>query len=58
MSLPDGTGKKVGGHLLDGNVIYTTAEIVLVDLPGASFSREPCKLSGFNELVVKERVAK
>ncbi len=58
ISLSDGKGQTIGGHLLDGNVIYTTAEIVLADLPAVSFGREPCPLSGFNELVVRPRPAR
>ena len=30
ISLSDSTGKTIGGHLQEGNLIYTTAEIVLL----------------------------
>ncbi|MBC7867509.1 MAG: DNA-binding protein, partial [Gloeobacteraceae cyanobacterium ES-bin-316] len=29
LSISDSTGKTIGGHLSEGNIIYTTAEIVI-----------------------------
>ena len=53
LSIADGEGRCFGGHLLaEGSAIYTTAEIVLVALPDLRFSRAPCPLSGYAELVV------
>ena len=40
MTLANGEGRCVGGHMLGGNVVFTTAEIVLVDLPDWVFRRE------------------
>jgi predicted DNA-binding protein with PD1-like motif len=41
ISVTDRLGKTVGGHLLDGNLIYTTAEVVVLDLADLRFDRKP-----------------
>lgn len=53
ISLADGTGKVIGGHLLAGCKVYTTVELVIGQLPELMFEREHCPLSGYPELVVK-----
>jgi uncharacterized protein len=40
ISISDSTGKTIGGHLLQGNIIYTTAEIVIQSSPNLIFKRE------------------
>lgn len=56
ISVSDGTGKTTGGHLMPGSRVYTTVELVILDLSSdCEFSREPCALSGFDELVIKNR---
>lgn len=50
--LADSTGQTVGGHLLKGCLVYTTAEIVLGILPHLSFKREFDETTGYQELVV------
>ncbi len=57
LSVSDGDGRTLGGHLLDGSAVYTTAEVVLAVLPDLSFRREPCAASGYRELVVRARDA-
>jgi uncharacterized protein len=54
ISISDDKGQTIGGHLLDGNVIYTTAEIVIVEAEGLVFRREKDETTGWNELVVKQ----
>ena len=54
-SVSDSTGRTIGGHLLDGNLIYTTAELVLGVLPDVKYLREPCPKSGYNELKVHKK---
>jgi len=54
LSISDSRGKTTGGHLLPGNLIYTTAEIALGELPDLQFRREPCAQSGYAELVVQK----
>lgn len=53
ISLSDGAGHLIGGHLWEGCLIYTTAEIVIGVLPGVRFVREFDSESGYEELVVK-----
>jgi predicted DNA-binding protein with PD1-like motif len=52
LSVSDKTGKLYGGHLLQGNLIYTTAEIVLVKLSDLEFSRAIDPSYNYKELVV------
>lgn len=52
ITITDGEGRAFGGHLLPGSCVYTTAEIVLLALPGLVFARQPCAASGYDELVV------
>jgi predicted DNA-binding protein with PD1-like motif len=33
--------------------VYTTAEIVISTFPGMVFKRQPCELSGYDELVIE-----
>lgn len=52
IALADGTGRMVGGHLQDGSLIYTTAEIVIGAAPELHFRREHDVESGYPELVI------
>jgi predicted DNA-binding protein with PD1-like motif len=52
LSISDEHGNMLGGHLLDGCLVRTTAEIVLASFPELTFRREPCQYSGWDELVV------
>lgn len=54
LSAADGSGVAVGGHLLDDNFVYTTAEIVIADLVDLEFLREQDPTYGYLELVVKK----
>ena len=55
MSVANSKGQTVGGHVMNGSTVFTTAEIVIAELSALAFTREPCPLTGFNELVVKPR---
>jgi predicted DNA-binding protein with PD1-like motif len=55
ISLSDGEGKMVGGHLMVGSAVYTTCELVIGDLVDVAFGREPCAKSGYDELAVHSR---
>ncbi|WP_345222165.1 PPC domain-containing DNA-binding protein [Hymenobacter koreensis] len=55
LSVADSTGRTFGGHLLDGNLVYTTAELVIGVLEDVEFRREPDPTFGYNELVVYPR---
>jgi uncharacterized protein len=53
ISFSDGNGKTVGGHLVSGCKIYTTAEIVLAEFEDVVYKRELLENdSGYEELVV------
>lgn len=52
ISLSDETGNTFGGHLMDGCLIYTTAEIVFGEMDDVVFSRKADPGTGFLELVV------
>jgi uncharacterized protein len=55
ISLSDGTGAMVGGHLQHGNRIYTTAEIVIGELTDKVFSRPIDPETTYDELVIADR---
>lgn len=46
-------GHTLGGHLLPGCTIHTTAEIIIGILPTLHFDRQPCPQSGYHELAVE-----
>jgi predicted DNA-binding protein with PD1-like motif len=50
--LSDEKGQTLGGHLLDENLIYTTAEIVAVSLEDLEFQRITDTTYNYMELVV------
>jgi len=54
LAVSDLTGHTVGGHLLDNNIVYTTAEIVLAQLTDLVFHRELDPTYGYQELVITE----
>lgn len=51
----DSTGATVGGHLEDGSIVFTTAEIVVGELSQVAFARENDATTGYRELVVRKR---
>lgn len=54
ISVSDSTGYTIGGHLVDGNIIYTTAEVVLLNNTNIEFTREIDPVTTYHELKVKE----
>ncbi len=57
ISIADENGQTLGGHLMTGCKVYTTAELVLGVFEEVIFVREKCAKSGYEELVVKPRVS-
>lgn len=55
MSVADATGRVVGGHVMTGCTVRTTAEILLVLLPQWQFTREPDAATGYAELRIGPR---
>ncbi len=52
VSLPD--GRVLGGHLLPGSRVRTTAELLIAWLPGWQFARAPDPATGYAELRIRE----
>lgn len=46
-------GIALGGHLVEGNIINTTCELVIGEIHNLSFERALDKNTGYNELVLK-----
>ncbi|MCI4648844.1 RNA polymerase sigma-70 factor [Phaeodactylibacter sp.] len=55
LTVADETGQCLGGHLMDGCRIYTTAEIVIGLLPDYEFLRVTDETYGYKELEVKKK---
>jgi predicted DNA-binding protein with PD1-like motif len=55
ISISDSTGKTIGGHLLDSNLVYTTAEIVIQESDDFVFTREKDGSTPWEELQVKKK---
>lgn len=53
ISVADKSGNTIGGHLKDGCIVNTTAEIILEIFENITFKREYDKSTGYNELVIK-----
>lgn len=54
ISISDNEGRTIGGHLLEENIIYTTAEIILQASNEHIFTRENDGSTGWEELKVKQ----
>lgn len=55
MSVSDGSGKTIGGHLMDDCFIYTTAEIVIQSSDEFIFTREKDGTTDWEELQVGKK---
>jgi predicted DNA-binding protein with PD1-like motif len=53
ISVSDPHGVTMGGHLLKGCEVRTTAEIVVLSLEGLRFGRELDPKTGYKELVIR-----
>jgi predicted DNA-binding protein with PD1-like motif len=53
--ISDSTGKTIGGHLMEGCKIYTTAEIVLVESGKYIFMREKDGSTSWEELQITKK---
>ena len=56
LSVSDNTGKTIGGHLVEGCPIYTTAEIIIGEAEDLQFTREQDAASGYQELKIRPRL--
>ena len=55
ISVADAKGHVIGGHLLQGNLIHTTAELVVMDCESLTFSRPHDSQTGYGELKIGKR---
>ncbi|MFL6191772.1 MAG: PPC domain-containing DNA-binding protein, partial [Actinomycetes bacterium] len=55
LAVADQQGRTVGGHLAEGCIVRTTAEVVLAADDRLLFGREHDSATGYDELVVRER---
>jgi predicted DNA-binding protein with PD1-like motif len=55
ISISDDAGRTIGGHLLNENIIYTTAEIIIQESERLIFHREQDGNTNSNELIVKKK---
>jgi len=55
LAISDGDGRTIGGHLLDGCRVYTTAEIVLCESKDHVFARELDGSTPWKELQIRYR---
>lgn len=53
-SVSDKSFQVYGGHLLNGSIVHTTAEIVIIELENHELARTKGDLTGFNELKITE----
>ena len=56
-SISDGDGRVIGGHILPGCLVYTTAEVVLGEALDLVFSRPTDPATTWAELLVESRAA-
>lgn len=57
LSVSDGSGTTTGGHMLSGNKVYTTAEVVVGSLEDIDFEREHDPTYGYEELAIHSRAS-
>ncbi len=55
LAASDAEGRMIGGHLLEGCRVRTTAEIVLGEALDLAFTRAPDAITGYMELVIRAR---
>jgi len=54
ISISDSTGHTIGGHLLEGCIVYTTAEIIIESSPDLIFKREKDGTTEWEELQIEK----
>ncbi len=55
ISISDSSGRTIGGHLVEGCLIYTTAEIVIGEADELTFNREADAQTTYQELTIRKR---
>lgn len=54
LAIADSQGNTLGGHVMPGCLIYTTAEIVVAALSGMTFQRRLDDQTGYRELAIAD----
>jgi predicted DNA-binding protein with PD1-like motif len=54
ISVADENGDVIGGHLLEGTIIATTAELIIHRYDTLTFSREHDDSTGYTELTISD----
>lgn len=57
LCVSDEHGLTTGGHLMDENLIFTTAEVAIAELSHLMFERIPDRVTGYKELKITDRRA-
>jgi uncharacterized protein len=55
VAIADAQGNTFGGHLLNGCLIFTTAELIIGVLPYLKFTRELDEATGYRELSIESK---
>lgn len=55
ISISDSTGKTIGGHLLEGCIVFTTAEIIIGESSELIFKRENDGTTPWDELKIEKK---
>ena len=55
LGIANGEGQAFGGHLVEGCLVYTTAEVVLGELEDVKFLRVVDPATGYKELEIGKR---
>ncbi len=55
IAISDSTGRTLGGHLADNNIVYTTAEIVIQSSNSIVFKREKDGTTPWEELQIDKK---
>ena len=55
MCIGETNGQTIAGHLLEGNLINTTAEIIIQEATDIIFFRENDKTTGWKEIQIKKK---
>ena len=58
LALSDHRGNAMGGHLMDENIIFTTCELIILELDSFTFTRPEDSQTGFKELKIEKLSAK
>ena len=56
LGISDSTGTTIGGHLLEGCIVYTTAEIIIQQSDDLIFTRKKDGTTEWEELQIEEKI--